>query len=554
MAILVPSRSTNNLDPMAARTPSPRAKAESLGDQPTTLGGRGWATSSSTLQSGAGVRLGKICPSCLERYPGDFRVCPRDATELSDVEEEEEADALLGTTVGDTFSIVRVIGEGGMARVYEARHVRLPNKRFAVKVLHNMYAQQPNVVARFQREAEASSGIGHPNVVDVYDLGVTPDGRPFLVSEYLEGKDFASLLDERERIDSGRAVHVVRQVCRALSAAHARGVVHRDVKPENVFLVGDMESPVVKVLDFGISKFDSAGGASLTQTGMIMGTPGYMPPEQARGAKTDHRADIYGVGAMLYRAVTGKLPFDSDDAAEALGMVLTEEPPRPRSVQPSIPEALELVIQKAMAKDPEDRYRSMAELDERLAPFDPETPASVSLLPPRPGAQGPARKTTVAAATVRSPMALEDFEQRTREAKLARPTMVFLTLVAYAWLLGCVVDAGTSALAAFRGVNGTTPTERVVVGIITVAISLAPLVFWLRHVQRVWGNSVRAVALAKSLRRVVLAATVPYAFVALALRVVLPLSDLRWAPLPAAASLAIAAFVQLTSSMGRRND
>ncbi|HEX3597198.1 MAG TPA: serine/threonine-protein kinase [Polyangiaceae bacterium] len=521
---------------------------------PTTLGGRGWGTSASTLQSGPTVRLGRICPSCLERYPTDFRVCPRDATELNDVEEEEEADPLLGATVGDTFSIVRVIGEGGMARVYEGRHVRLPNKRFAIKVLHSMYAQQPNIVARFQREAEASSGIGHPNVVDVFDLGITPDGRPFLVSEFLEGKDFATLLDERERIDSGVAVHVVRQVCRALAAAHARGVVHRDVKPENVFLVGDMESPVVKVLDFGISKFDSVGGATLTQTGMIMGTPGYMPPEQARGAKTDHRADIYGVGAMLYRATTGKLPFDSDDATEALSMVLTEEPPRPRSVQPSIPEALELVIQRAMAKNPDERYSSMAELDERLAPFDPETPSSVSLLPPGPGAPRAARKTTVAAATVRSPMASNDFEQRTREAKLARPTMVFLTLVAYAWLLGCVVDAGTSALAAFRGVNGTTPTEKLVVGIVTVAISLAPLVFWLRYVQRVWGNSVHSVALAKSLRRVVLSATVPYAFAALALRVVLPLSDLRWAPLPAAISLVLATVVLLTSSMGRRYD
>ncbi|HVW30715.1 MAG TPA: serine/threonine-protein kinase [Polyangiaceae bacterium] len=521
---------------------------------PTTLGGRGFAGHATTPMSGAGVRLGKICPSCLERYPNDFRVCPRDATELSEVEEQEEADALLGATVGDTFSIVRAIGEGGMARVYEGRHVRLPNKRFAIKVLHHMYAQQANVVARFQREAEAASGIAHPNVVDVYDMGITPDGRPFLVSEFLEGKDFATLLDERERIDSGVAVHVVRQVCRALAAAHARGVVHRDVKPENVFLVGDMESPVVKVLDFGISKFDGAGGATLTQTGMIMGTPGYMPPEQARGAKTDHRADIYGVGAMLYRAVTGKLPFDSDDAAEALSMVLTEEPPRPRAVQPSIPEALELVIQKAMAKDPDDRYRSMAELDERLAPFDPETPSSVSLLPPGPGATRAARKTTVAAATVRSPMASLEVEERTREAKLARPTMALLTVVTYAWLVACTVDAGTTALAALRGVVGSTPTEKLVVAIVTVAISLAPLVFWLRYVQRVWRNSVRSVALARSLRRIVLAATVPYAFVALALRVGLPLHDLRWAPLAATVSLASAVFALLTSSVvGRRS-
>src|SRR6185503_16016623 len=310
--------------------------------------------------------------------------------------------------------------------------------------------------------------------------------RPYLVSELLEGQDFATLLDERGSLPAPAAVHVVRQVCRALAAAHARGVVHRDVKPENVFLVGDLDSPIVKVLDFGISKFDGGGGATLTQTGMIMGTPGYMPPEQARGAKTDHRADIYGVGAMLYRAVTGKLPFDSDDASEALSMVLTEEPPRPRSVQPSIPEALELVIQKAMAKDPEDRYPSMAELDERLAPFDPEAQSSVSLLPPRPGTppRGARNNQTVAAATVRSPGgSTDDVERRTREAKLARPTMFFLTLVAYVWLVGCFIDAGTSAIAVLRGVNSSTPTEKLVVGIVTVAISLAPLVFWIRHVR-----------------------------------------------------------------------
>ena len=537
-------------DPCPREPPAALPARNPSAGSPTALSGRGFATP--TAQSGTAVRLGKICPSCLERYPMDFRVCPRDATELADVAADEEVDALLGATVGDTFSIVRVIGEGGMARVYEGRHVRLPNKRFAIKVLHHMYAQQPMIVARFQREAEASSGIGHPNVVDVFDIGTTPDGRPYLVSEFLEGKDFATLLDERERIDAAAAVHVVRQVCRALTAAHARGVVHRDVKPENVFLVGDMESPVVKVLDFGISKFDDGGGATLTQTGMIMGTPGYMPPEQARGGKVDHRADIYGVGAMLYRAVTGKLPFDSDDASEALTMVLTQDPPRPRSIQPSIPEALEMVIQKAMAKDPEDRHRSMTELDERLAPFDPETSSPVSLVPPAPGSvlRRPA-KATIAAATQRSP-SIGDVERDTREAKLARPTLVVLSFAAYAWLAGCFVDAGTSALAHFRGAVTANPTERLVVAIVVAAISLAPLVFWLRHLGDAWKNSVRSVALARSLRRVVLAATVPYAFLALTLRVLTPPADPRLAPLLTALSLFAAMFVYAIERIANR--
>ncbi|MBM4364189.1 MAG: serine/threonine protein kinase, partial [Deltaproteobacteria bacterium] len=311
----------------------------------------------------------KTCPRCQARYPEDFRVCPIDAAEL--VSSDADADPLLGAVLGGTFQVLRGIGEGGMARVHEARHLRLPKRRFAVKVLHPEYAQQPAIVTRFQREAEAASGIGHPNVVDVFDVGRAPDGRPFLASELLDGSDFSAVLDERGRVPVPYAVHVARQVCHALGAAHELGIVHRDVKPENVFLVGGGERPFVKVLDFGISKIDDGGGgASLTRTGVVMGTPGYMAPEQARGAKVDHRVDVYGVGAMLYRALTGQLPFDGDDAAEVIARVLTDHPRRPRDLAPEIPGALELVVQRAMEKNPADRHASMAELDDALAAFD----------------------------------------------------------------------------------------------------------------------------------------------------------------------------------------
>jgi serine/threonine protein kinase len=527
---------------MASRPPTPAARE--LGDQPTLarMGG---------AQSGT-IRRGRECPACLERYPMDFRVCPRDATELRDASDEEEPDSLLGTRVSDTFSIVRTIGEGGMARVYEARHVRLPNKRFAIKVLHQMYAQQPTIVARFQREAEAASGIGHPNVVDVYDIGTTPDGRPYLASEYLDGKDFATLLDERGQLEAPAAVHVVRQVCRALTAAHGRGVVHRDVKPENVFLVGDMDSPVVKVLDFGISKFDTPGSSTLTQTGVIMGTPGYMPPEQARGGKIDHRADIYGVGAMLYRAVTGQLPFDSEDAAEALSMVLTRDPPRPRSIEASIPEALELVIQRAMAKDPEDRFRSMAELDERLAPFDPEAQASVSLLPPSPSPRGATPRAPRATLSSSQSVDRRSFDRDTHDARMARPTLVLTTMAAYLWIVGCLIDAGTFGLAVIRGSGGPSLTERLIVAITVSAVSLTPLIFWLRYIGRVWSNSVRAVEHARLLRRVVLAATVPYAFLMLAVRVLPPPVDPRWAPGLSTVATGIAFLALITGMLGSK--
>jgi serine/threonine-protein kinase len=423
--------------------------------------------------------------------------------------------------------------------------VRLQNRRFAVRVLHPEYAQQSAIVARFQREAEASSGIGHPNVVDVYDLGRAPDGRPYIVSEFLDGRDFSALLEEQGRIEPPAAVRIVRQVCRALGAAHDRGVVHRDVKPENVFLVGDPLAPIVKVLDFGISKFEGgSGGVTLTQTGMIMGTPGYMPPEQARGAKTDHRADIYGVGAMLYRAVTGALPFDAEEASEVLGKVLTEDPPRPRSLAPSIPEALELVIQKAMAKEPDERYSSMHELDDALAPFDPETSASLSLMPSAPGSG--ARPVRIEAATMLAPTArsrsTSDVARTTREAKMARPSLVLLSIVAYVWALACVIDLVTTAFGLFfrRGAS-IGADDRLVIVVTLATLSITPVVFWLRHVVRAWRNSVHAVALAQLLRRLVLAATVPYAFLALALRLgTQELTDTRWVLVPSGVALFVA--------------
>jgi hypothetical protein len=435
-------------------------------------------------------------------------------------------DHLLGTLVGDAFRIERLVGEGGMARVYEARHLRLPTKSFAIKVLSAAYSHQPDVVARFQREAEAASGINHPNVADVYDVNRTPDGTPYLVSEFLRGTDLASLLHERGKLEVGLTIHIVRQVVRALGAAHARGIVHRDVKPENVFLVGDGRSPLVKVLDFGISKVGGpeGGGSTLTRTGMIIGTPGYMPPEQARGSRVDHRADIYGVGAMLYRALTGRLPFDSDDPAETLGAVLTQEPPRPRSLEPSIPEPLELVIERAMAKDPEERYPSMAELDADLEAFSPED-RSVSILPP-PGAQaGSSTATSPTLLTGRRP-APTALQRVATQVKWARPSLVLFTVLAYLWAGACLADALASMLVLIRGGEAkASSTEAILIFGVVVALSLTPTIFWLRHLVRsVWGNSSRALEAAALLRRLTLAGVVFYAAAALAVRLVGELS------------------------------
>src|SRR5690606_26070464 len=250
---------------------------------------------------------------------------------------------------------------GGMGRIYRARHTRIPQKLFAIKVLRPELARNPSVQARFQREAETAACISHPNVVGVYDVGRTADGWSYLVCEFLEGVDLAAHLEQRKQLDTALAVHVALQVCDALLAAHERNVVHRDLKPHNVFLLADKSGaipalPTVKVLDFGLSRFLDTSDAQLTRTGVIMGTPAYMAPEQARAERGDHRVDIYGVGTVLYTALTGRAPFKEDTLHATVLAVMTSEPERPRSVNPDIPEALELVIQKAMAKDPKDRF------------------------------------------------------------------------------------------------------------------------------------------------------------------------------------------------------
>jgi serine/threonine-protein kinase len=237
----------------------------------------------------------KHCPVCGERYPADFRVCPRDATALATV--LGDSDPLIGVVLADTYELLGVIGEGATGRVYEAVHTRLRAKHYAIKVMYSDLTRQVAVVERFVREAQATSVLTHPNIVSALDIGQTSDGRPFIVSELLQGVQLGEYFARKGKLPVAEAVRIVRQACQALIAAHAKGIVHRDIKPGNLFLVGEPAALKVKVLDFGISL---VGDASLTKTGMIMGTPAYMPPEQASGTRVDHRADIYALATVLY--------------------------------------------------------------------------------------------------------------------------------------------------------------------------------------------------------------------------------------------------------------
>jgi serine/threonine-protein kinase len=456
-----------------------------------------------------------VCPTCGVRYPAEFKVCPRDASELVEVDSEEIKDEMVGQTLGQTYTIVRVIGEGGMGRVYEARHTRIGSKRFAIKMLHPEYTRQPEVISRFQREAEAAAAIQSTYVVGVYDVDRTADGRPYMVGEFLEGKEFADYLAQVGKMPVGPAVRIVRQICNALATAHEKGVVHRDMKPENVFLTGDLTRPTAKVIDFGISKTGDTPGTALTKTGMIMGTPSYMAPEQARGERVDHRADIYAVGAILYCALTGQRPFDRGDPTATLTAVLTEDPPRPRSIEPSIPEPLELVIQRAMAKMPQDRYPSMAELDHDLAAYDTTDGELVAPLTLGGGAS------RVGAATVTSRRnASSSLDRHAREVAMARPLIVLMAVLGLFWSMGVVLTTIGAVVRMMRG-KDLIGSEAVLLVLLVAFAVLTPVILAVLHVRRkVWNNTMKAVELAEKLRRPVVVGLGAYGFGSLLVRVI----------------------------------
>jgi serine/threonine-protein kinase len=262
------------------------------------------------------------------------------------------------------------IGEGGMGAVYRARHPRL-GRKVAVKVLHPDRRRDPGIVARFVNEARAANEIGDEHIVDVLDFGELEDGTPYLIMEWLDGVGLDVLLKQVPRLDLERAVHVFRGIAQALAAAHAHGIIHRDLKPENIFLIrrGD-DREFVKVLDFGIAKLLQPGAQSVqTSTGDVFGTPLYMAPEQCRTSKTvDHRADIYALGLILYRMVTGRVPFELDGVGDLIIAHMLETPPAPRTLCSTLPEFVETALLKALAKEPADRFQSIGEFVRSLEP------------------------------------------------------------------------------------------------------------------------------------------------------------------------------------------
>jgi tRNA A-37 threonylcarbamoyl transferase component Bud32 len=274
-------------------------------------------------------------------------------------------DGYVGTTIADRYRVISKLGEGGMGVVYLAEHVFI-EKRVALKVLSEDFARKADLVARFMQEAKAASRIGHENIVDITDFGETASGSVFFAMEFLDGMDLAGHIKTGGAMPFERAKTIMNQICRALGAAHSKGIIHRDMKPENVYLVTREGKPdFVKVLDFGIAKMSALdeGGSRLTRTGMIFGTPEYMSPEQARGDKPDHRVDIYAAGCILYEMLTGDVPFHAETFMGVLTKHMFEnpEPPSVRNPNAHVAHEVEQVCLKALAKDRDQRYQTMKE-------------------------------------------------------------------------------------------------------------------------------------------------------------------------------------------------
>ena len=255
------------------------------------------------------------------------------------------------------FQVVRLLGEGGFGEVYEAENPFL-QRRAAIKVLHAGMVQDPELVRRFLNEARAASAIRHPNIIDVFDAGVTPEGEPYILMEFLEGDSLQKILVERGRIPLRTVQEIARQAGSALSAAHSAGIVHRDLKPENLFLIPDEGMPLgfrVKVLDFGIAKIkhgEDQSSTLKTQAGFLMGSPAYMSPEQCRDSSdVDLRTDVYSLAIIVYEMLAGVPPFASKSATDMLVMQITADPPPLRQHVPDVPDYVEQSVMRALAKE-----------------------------------------------------------------------------------------------------------------------------------------------------------------------------------------------------------
>ena len=317
----------------------------------------------------------KICPQCGTEYELDQRFCPKDGSTLKS--QSATAD-IVGDVIAERYHVLKKLGEGGMGAVYLAEHVKMGRKS-AVKIMNPGMVNDADAIQRFNREATNASKITHTNVAAIYDFGETRDGLIYLAMEFIEGDSLTAVIEKAGALPAQRAANIACQTADGLSVAHEMGIVHRDLKPDNIMIAKNRDgSDCVKVVDFGIAKATENTNQKVTKTGMVVGTPEYMSPEQLAGDKLDGRSDIYSLGLVTFNMLTGKLPFPSETVQESMIMRLTD---RPRTLvemtgQEHWPQALQDVLDKALARDVADRYQNAAQFGRDLLKAVESIPAS----------------------------------------------------------------------------------------------------------------------------------------------------------------------------------
>ncbi|HEU4409382.1 MAG TPA: serine/threonine-protein kinase [Polyangiaceae bacterium] len=333
----------------------------------------------------------------------------------------------IGTVLDGKWKLVRVLGRGGMGVVYEGLNVAI-GKRVALKFIDAPIAADPEVVSRFQREAQAASAVDSAHIVQIFDTGTAPDGSPYLVMELLQGETLGARIRRLGRLSVEETVHVLCQVLRGLGRAHAAGVIHRDLKPDNIFLVDRDDDPLfVKLLDFGISKIarqTTESGHTLTRKGAVLGTPYYMSPEQAQAHHDlDGRTDLFSVGAIAYECLHGKAPYAGLEAYEAIIVaIVTRDAPSLKGLHPELPTPLCEVVQRALSRDRDARYASAAAMLEAVRRAAPELAGL-----PRSSSQSVSGVPAAAPAT--TPSGAPDASAQTGGSWSSRPRSVTPTLV-----------------------------------------------------------------------------------------------------------------------------
>jgi serine/threonine-protein kinase len=308
----------------------------------------------------------RICPQCGAEYELDQRFCPKDGTTLR---LENATGDLVGAIIADRYHVLGKLGEGGMGQVYLAEHVKM-GRRSALKVMNPKLVKDADAISRFNREASNASRINHPHVADVYDFGETPDGIIYLAMELVEGPPLTKVIEEEGPLAPSRVATIVRQASEGLAAAHDLGIVHRDLKPDNIMLARNRDgSDCAKIVDFGIAKAADNAAQKVTKTGLVIGTPEYMSPEQLAGDTLDGRSDIYSLALVAFNMLTGRLPFPAETAQESMIMRLTEAPRKLAEMRPDVAwtEPVQAALDKALQRDVTARYASATEFGRALS-------------------------------------------------------------------------------------------------------------------------------------------------------------------------------------------